>query len=231
MDPRTESGGRVVDWAAVWNAFAASATVGHYAPGKILVHQDVRSPAIFTIYEGLIKAIRRRPDGRDVVVSVRGPGSPLCVTPAILNIPTSETLVTLTDCVVGQVSTLHFLDALAGRRDLADALLRLQSARLREHVERFTTFTLEPARRRLEIFLTQLAREVGAALPDGAVRFTLPLAQLEFASAINVTPETLSRVMGELEREGVIKRKYHRVTLLRPHLLQANRLDQSVDPS
>ena len=51
-------------------------------------------------------------------------------------------------------------------------------------------------------------------LLDGSARLLVPLAQRELAEAVNVAPETASRLLACLERDGLIRRRGHRVTVV-----------------
>ena len=217
------------EWHAIGSVFSDAEASGAFSPGKILCREGDTVRGITTIREGLVKVLRRRPDGIETVIGVRSAGWPLGMTSTMLAEASTVTIVTLTDCRVGQLSGPRFLEHIGSRPDLSRALLRLQSLKLREQVAQAAVASTPSARRRLEFFLTQLADMVGVALPDGSVRLAVPLAQQDLADAINVSPETLSRLTADLERERLIARRYHRVTTLHPALFERARLDADRD--
>lgn len=147
------------------------------------------------------------------------------MTSTMLAETSTVTIVTLTDCRVGQVSGHRFLEHIDSRPDVWRPLLRLQSLKLREQVAQAAAASTPSARRRLEFFLRQLADMVGVAQLDGSVRLAVPLAQHDLADAINVSPETVSRLTADLERDCLIARRYHRVTTLHPAFFEHSRLD------
>lgn len=63
-----------------------------------------------------------------------------------------------------------------------------------------------PVRRRLERLLLELAREAMRHSPNIPVRITPPLKHYELAQAVMTTPPHLSRILSDLEQEGLVRR-------------------------
>jgi CRP-like cAMP-binding protein len=192
---------------------------GCYGPGRVLFTQGSRATSLFWIESGLVKVLHRHVDGEDVVVWIRGKGFLLGTPAAVLKKPHDVTAITITDCTVIEWDSGSFIDRVRLDSSVLSALLTLHSLLLYEQVERLVILARLPARRRLELLLRDLAALSGVVLPGGAVRLSVPLAQHELAGAANVTPETLSRLMAALERDGLIVRRHHHVSILNSRLL------------
>jgi CRP-like cAMP-binding protein len=205
---------------ALWHACSDCATRAVVCSGRTLVSRT--TPArVFRIEEGLVKVLHQDIDGQEVVITIRGPGSPLGITAAVLGQPTSARFVTVTDCVLNEVHSSLFMERVASRSQLLMGLLRVQCLESYEHSARLAVLSSTPARRRLELFFGELSSYVGLTQPDGSVRVRIPMSQQELAQVIHVTPETVSRLIAELERNGSILRRNERVVTLSRTLLES----------
>jgi CRP-like cAMP-binding protein len=75
------------------------------------------------------------------------------------------------------------------------------------------------ARQRLEQLLRWLIREMGLFKAGEKIRLRLPLKQWEIANYIAVTPEYVSKLMKQMEKEGVIRKEKGWVVVYDPQKL------------
>lgn len=190
-----------------------------YPAGRTLLAQSGRQKVVYRIQEGFVKLLYRVADGDEVVVGVRGPGRVVGLDAALLQTPSQIAAVTLTDCSAIEIQCDNLLARLSESPSLLMSLLRILSLEVREQIDRSAVFASVPARRRLELLLAQLAGVLGTAEAGGAIRLNMPLVQRELAEAIHVTPETLSRLLAELEEHALIERRHGRITLLTRSLM------------
>lgn len=73
---------------------------------------------------------------------------------------------------------------------------------------------------RFAYFLLLWARERGQKAEEG-VRVPLSMSEEELGETIDVTRETVSRILANLERHKLIRRERHSILLLRPDALRA----------
>lgn len=62
-----------VEWRAIGSVFIDTESSGHFSPGKILFREGDTVRGITTIREGLVKVLRRRPDGTETVIGYEAP--------------------------------------------------------------------------------------------------------------------------------------------------------------
>jgi CRP-like cAMP-binding protein len=191
--------------ASLSQLFARDPIQHHYPPGAVLYDQEQALRLVYRVDEGLVKLLNRRRTGQEVVVAIRAAGATLGITAAVLGMPTYSTAITLTACSVTAVSAAVFVQHVWSDPRLLRDVVSLQSAKTREYLDRLSLLTCVPAKQRLELFLRSLGKTIGATT-DGVLRFRLPLTQTELAQVVNVTPETLSRNLADLEREAVVCR-------------------------
>jgi CRP-like cAMP-binding protein len=208
-------------WLEIDRAVLEGVVHARYAAGRTLLARTVKPKVVCRIQEGLIKLLYRVPDGDDVVIGVRGPGRMIGLESALMMTPSQVTAVALTDCHVTEIDRDSLLSRASENPALVIALFRMLSVEVRDQIERSALFASVPARRRLELLLAQFAHVLGTADGAGAIRMHVPLVQRELAEAIHVTPETLSRLLSDLERDALIERRHGRITMLTHILLSS----------
>jgi CRP-like cAMP-binding protein len=178
-----------------------------YPPGVELFLQDSTPEEVYYIKSGLIKLSNMTKEGRELIVGLRSAGSILGVASVMLDRPHPLTAVTLTRCRIRRISAPLFLNHVRSDIGLSWQLHRLQSQELYDQVAQLVRIGTLPAQQRLEQFLAGLisALEIKEAQKEAKIQW--PLKHWEIAQLIAITPEHLSRILRQMEREGLIRRK------------------------
>jgi CRP-like cAMP-binding protein len=95
----------------------------------------------------------------------------------------------------------------------------MQSREAFDNVARIAQLGCVPARQRLEHLLRLLIKAQAVRAPGEAVRLELPLKNWETAQLIAVTPAYLSRLLNQLERAGLLRRRAGWIIVPEPHKL------------
>lgn len=155
------------------------------------------------IESGSVKIMRRRPDGADMILAVRGPNDLIGEMAAIDGTPRSASAIAM-----GQVDG-HVMDAGAFERfvrahdRVAWMLMRSMAERQRDADQRRLDQASTSVPHRVAAELLDMAeREVGLAdnAKDGFV-----VSQAELAEFIGATREAVSKALGDLRRSGAIE--------------------------
>jgi CRP/FNR family transcriptional regulator, cyclic AMP receptor protein len=194
------------EWKAIADSVATHASHGYYPPGYVLATEGREAHQIIQIDSGLVKLVQAGPDGDDVVVGVRGRGWPLGLESATLRAAHQMSIVTLTECAVLAIDVGAFRARVFSDLAVATRLVRLHSLLALDSTRQLAAFGSLSARRRLELLLGLLADAFGRERADGTVWLKLSPPQREWAEIIWVAPETLSRLMTDLERDEVVRR-------------------------
>jgi CRP/FNR family cyclic AMP-dependent transcriptional regulator len=194
------------EWQEILTAVEGPITHGCYPAGYVLAAQDRAVQQLVHVESGLVKLVQRGPDGNDVVIAVRGKGWPLGLEEAVLSTRRQTSIVALTNCTVVTIDASAFRARAFADVDIATHVVRLTSALALERTHQLAVFGSFSARRRLELLLCRLADALGSPRADGSVWLKLSPPQREWAEIIWVAPETLSRLMADLERDTVIRR-------------------------
>jgi CRP/FNR family cyclic AMP-dependent transcriptional regulator len=185
-----------------------------YPPGEALAFQGDRLRQVFIVQSGYVKLVHRRTSGRDVVVSVRGPGGIIGTPEVLANRPLAATVVATTDVIASAVTSRLLRDRAEQNHQLSYALLLLESLSACEQPRVLLPLHCSTARERVQQFFVALAE--GHTARDATSKFVtlrLPVSQQELACLLDISPETLSRTLATLETEGVVKRCEHGIQI------------------
>jgi len=174
-----------------------------FAPGEMLWSEGDTTGFLVALEGGRVRVYRRLSNERSVTLYVFGPGDVFGFLPLIDGEPYPACAEALDD-VEAQVLTRTQLE-MAAREDprVALTLLSVLGRRLREAfaaIERLATPGGVP--RVAASLAAMLAQGAGGPTPVLA----LPVSSAEFARALGLTPETLSRAVGRLVRAGVLRK-------------------------
>lgn len=181
---------------------AAAARERRLARGEMLFQKGDPSKGFFIVVSGQIKLAFPSPDGNEKVVEIINPQQSFGEAVMFMNRPFpvfAEALVDTTLLHLGREAIFNILDTDTSfaRHMLAGLSMRLHS--LLADVE---SYSLRSSTQRVIGYLLQHG-------PDDEhepnLEITLPTAKQVIASRLNLTPETLSRVLHDLGEAGLIK--------------------------
>ncbi|PFG35189.1 CRP-like cAMP-binding protein [Sanguibacter antarcticus] len=173
-------------------------------------HDDVLYTAgepaehLYLLAAGRAKAFQPTPAGHDVVVALLVPGD-LFGGLRTLGQPTrTETVQALTTTCALRIESSAFRDVLTAHPSIALRLLDDTNALLvqaRSDVTQQSTATIA---QRVATTLLRLADRLGQERADGSTLIQVPLSRKDLAGMTGSTPESVSRVMSRLRKDGVI---------------------------
>lgn len=199
------------DLAAVRDA----AQIKKVPKSTILFCEGDRGDALYLVLQGKVKASLLAEDGREVILSLLGPGE-LVGEMALFDMEErrSATVETMEDSELLVLSGAQFLKVLEGRPAIALSVIRTLARRLRDTSSRIRSLVFLDTYSRVGRFLLDLAQEQGRELADGSLLVSRPTHQ-EMANFIGATRETVSRALTELQQQGLIRLVGRRVILYR----------------
>jgi CRP-like cAMP-binding protein len=179
------------------------ATRRRYPKDGVVFFENEEGDFFFTIVEGRIKVTILGDDGREVILSILGPGDFFGEIALLDNEPRSATAIAIEDTELLSLHRVDFQGALTDNRSISVALIKILSARLRRANHQISTLALLDVYGRVARVIVDMAREEGRRLRDGHIAFRRATHQ-EIANRIGTTRETVTRMLKELERQGLI---------------------------
>ncbi len=112
-------------------------------------------------------------------------------------------------------SFLH--EALKTRPYLNFGLMQLMTGYIQEMQERYREMATERVERRIALTVLRLAAQIGERVSGDETMVELPLSRQDVAEASGTTIFTVSRVLADWERRGLVETGRERVLIRSPH--------------
>lgn len=188
--------------------------------GDLLWREGDDAGQLVAIETGRVKIYRVLPNGKAVTLYLFGPGDVFGFMPLLDGRPYPASAQALEDVSAMVVSRADLQAAFRKDPEVALALVRLLATRLRQAFDRIERSSVPEVLPRVAAALVTLVPE---AAPAGQLLvIDMPVRSSEFAAAIGVAPESLSRAITKLVDAGVL----HRLAPRRFQVLDAERLRQ-----
>lgn len=171
------------------------------ARGDVLFRQGDAVTGFHAVVYGRVKLLHRGTDGRDRVVDVVEPKRSFGEPVMFLDRPYIVTAVALADTLVLRVRKDAVLAELARNPALASRIIGMLAQRIEALVHELHDAAVGTGAHR---FIGWVLRQPAAQAVQGAAVVTLPTAKRLLAARLKVSPEHLSRILGELVDAGLI---------------------------
>jgi CRP-like cAMP-binding protein len=178
--------------------------------GQILFQRGTLLDGFYVTVDGLIKLAFSSPQGNEKVVSIVGPGQSFGEAVMFMEKPCPVFAQALDDSRLLSIAKQSLFTAIDHDSAFARRMLAGLSIRLHSLIQDVEDYSLRSSTERVIGFLLQLA----GAPTSSPVDIELPARKHIIASRLNLTPETLSRVLHSLNEAGLIRVKGKRITVL-----------------
>ncbi|MFZ5481858.1 MAG: Crp/Fnr family transcriptional regulator [Myxococcota bacterium] len=192
---------------------AALAVTVRQPAGAHVFYRDDPPDALYVVSTGLLRVVAPLAGGEVTTLSTLGPGAMFGELALFDGRPRSATVVAVTDSVLLRIPRLPLLALVRARPDLAMAIVAGLASRVRVLSQRVEETLTLPARVRLARHLLRLAEGHGGDA-GGGVALDAHLPQATLASGLGLSRQTVNRLLGELEAEGLLSVRRARIVLL-----------------
>lgn len=182
---------------------AAVAKTRRYAKDDVVFHADESGDVFCLIREGEVKVTMISPEGKEIILSMLGPGDFFGEMALLDDEPRSATVIATTPLEVVTIWRSDFLSILSENFSITKKVLAELSRRLRTASNRIESLATMDVYGRLARFFLDLAREGGKGLDNGYVAVTRPTHQ-SIANMIGTSRETVSRLIHDLMKQGLL---------------------------
>jgi CRP-like cAMP-binding protein len=182
---------------------AAVAKTRRYSRDDVIFHADESGDVFFLIREGQVKVTMISPEGKEIILSMLGPGDFFGEMALLDDEPRSATIIATEPLEVVTIFRNDFLSILNENFSITRKVLAELSRRLRTASNRIESLATMDVYGRLARFFLDLAREQGKKLDNGYVAVTRPTHQ-SIANMIGTSRETVSRLIHDLMRQNLL---------------------------
>ncbi|HWW59787.1 MAG TPA: Crp/Fnr family transcriptional regulator [Thermoanaerobaculia bacterium] len=174
-----------------------------YAKDDVIFHADESGDIFCLIREGQVKVTMISPEGKEIILSLLGPGDFFGEMALLDDEPRSATVVATEPLDLVTIWRSDFLQILSENFTIAKKVLAEISQRLRNASNRIESLATMDVYGRLARFFLDLAKESGKVLDNGYVAVTRPTHQ-SIANMIGTSRETVSRLIHDLMRQNLL---------------------------
>lgn len=184
-------------------AVASVARPRRYAKDDVVFYADERGDVFCLIREGQVKVTMISPEGKEIILSLLGPGDFFGEMALLDDEPRSATIVATEPLELMTIFRSDFLRLMEENFDITRKVLAEISRRLRSASSRIESLATMDVYGRLARFFLDLAKDQGKPLDNGYVAVTRPTHQA-IANMIGTSRETVSRLIHDLMRQNLL---------------------------
>lgn len=188
-----------------------------FRKGQILFLQGQPSSSMYSLSSGMVKICCNTPDGREQIVGLSHPGNLLVGLQSISGERYAYSAAAATSVRACRINHKVLLAKARERGDVAMSLIRALNAQLAHSRALMEVMGHKSAASKIASLILLM---VPKSQHDNT-EFSLPFSRREIASLLNLSEETVCRLMANLKRSGVIKSTRRYVAILDWNRLRA----------
>ncbi len=176
-----------------------------YEKEQIVLYEEDTSNYMYLIYSGKVRVVKLNEDGKEQIITIHKKND-FFGEMALLDGKTSPaTIIAHEESVIGLLHKDDFEEYLLKNEGIRRKIIELLCARLRDSWEmiKILSFNAENAQDRVISLLDRLGTLYGVK-DDRGVIIDVKMTHQQMASYASVTRETMSRVLRNLEKAGMI---------------------------
>ncbi len=182
----------------------------HHPANQIILLENDWGSSVYFILEGWVKIRTHNLDGKEVTLNILGPGEVFGEMAPLDEVPRSTDVITLTPTAIGSLPANDFVHLITSEPLAGIRLAKLMAKRLRQVNRRLRLRESDSTSRVADILLF-LAEGQGKVSRKGVEIPNLP--HRELSSLSGLARETVTRVLGKLEKKRLILRDKDRDVL------------------
>ena len=174
--------------------------IKHYTKDCIVFYEEDESPYLHILMEGNVRLYKTTPNGKEVYLHGMSAPNAIALFPALERVAFPATCAFMSEGAVGLLP-LDKLHKCLENLDFSLAMIKAMSKRMK---------LLENLLHKETVFSSEA--KIADLISNNAKIFQL-LKKNEIASILNITPETLSRILTKLKKEEIITINEHVLTI------------------
>lgn len=179
---------------------ACVASLCHAPRGAVVVREGDRTDSIYFVVNGNLKVSVSDDEGREVILSILGPGELFGEMGVLDNNPRSATITATLSSDLVTINKADFQSCLMGNFDISLFIMRGLAQRLRQADRKIESLALMDVFGRVARLLLDLSEDV-----DGKRVVRKKLTKQDIAKMIGASREMVSRVMTDLRSQGLLE--------------------------
>lgn len=188
----------------IWLPFLQRRPVVRCSPGYMIYLQGTDPTCFYFLKEGRVKSFIQSEDGAERVLTVYESGSLLGEAAFFDGLPRMSSATALSPCLLVPIDRELVSQQFAANPALAMSMIEYLARKVRMLSDHLDHMAFRPAKWRLAEHILSLS-------PTGGF---VKCSQEEIASAISTSRVTVSRILNELARDGLVELGYQKIKIL-----------------
>jgi CRP-like cAMP-binding protein len=188
------------------------------ARGDVLFTQGDKADTVYAVVAGQMRLMQHTLDGQDVALSVFAPGDMIGLVAVAGSEEYPGSCEASDNVRVISIPGSTFHELMRSHAPLAMHIINLLVHRLHEAHDHIRELSAERVERRVARTVLRLANKVGVKTEIG-IRIDMPLSRQDLAELSGTTLHTVSRILSDWQRAGLVDVGREQVTVTHPHAL------------
>lgn len=175
----------------------------HFPRGQILFSENDQPKGVFCVRTGKIKLYKRGDEGREAILRIASSSDVLGFRSILMNEPYRLTAEVLEDAQICFIDRSFFMNLIQKNPDLAFQIIYRLGEELESTENRISDFLNVDVRKRFIRLLLTLQKTYGVSDMTG-ILLNVRLTRQEMGEMVGAAPETIIRILSDLENEKYI---------------------------
>lgn len=178
-------------------------TVKEFSRNETILLEEETNEYMYIILWGKVKVVQTTEEGKEIILAIHQAEMFFGELSLIDGKTSSATVMAMEDSLIAIISKDNFYALLYSQNKVLENLLRILSLRLREAWKRIHILNFREAPQRIKMLFSILSGENGKKAPEGTI-IDMKLTHQEMADMTGLTRETVTRVLGQWQKDGMI---------------------------
>ncbi|HPU30337.1 MAG TPA: Crp/Fnr family transcriptional regulator [Syntrophorhabdaceae bacterium] len=196
---------------------AKIATIRHIPKGYTVFQEGERGDALYIIVKGKVKVSLYDDEGREYILDFIGKDGFFGELSLLDDLPRSANIITTEECEFLVLKRDNFLKLLMENPEITINILKVMAKRLRAADERIKGLAFFSVEGRVLKYLIDIGERTGIKIKNHIIIENGPT-QIEIASSCGCSRETVSRMIKNLSKKGILTVRKRHYTLYTGHL-------------
>jgi CRP-like cAMP-binding protein len=192
---------------------AGTAVMQHVSRKEILYFPTEPSDSIYILKEGKVKIYRLAPDGKEIILSIVNPGELFGELGIAGQQEREEVAEVLEDAVVCRIALKDVKQLMESMPSLTIEILTRLGSRVKKVQTRLESLICKSVEQRIRSLIKEMAHDYGRVIAGdpGQIEIKLGLTHADIANLTGTSRQSVTSVLGALEKQGLIKHDRRRI--------------------
>ena len=192
---------------------AGTAVMQHMSRKEVLYFPAETSDCVYILKEGKVKIYRQTPDGKEIILNIINPGELFGELGIAGQQEREEVAEVLEDAIVCSIALKDMQVLMRCMPSLNTEILKCLGSRVKKVENRLESLICKNVEQRIRSLIKEIAKEHGRVIAEDPeqIEVKLSLTHAEIAKLTATCRQSVSSLLRELEKQGVIKYDRRRI--------------------